>query len=83
MLDIFTDNWMELPTLNDNEHMYRIYTNNRNDVLFVIADDSMSYEELEEEVRFALRRKRGKAVRLLEIEDVSCLIYEDDYWKED
>lgn len=80
MLNIFTDNWMKLPTLRESEHMYRIYTNNPMNVLYTITD--LVGDELEDEVRFSLRRKLGKAVRLVDIEDVSCIIYEEAEAKE-
>ena len=76
MLDIFTDNWNELPELNEDEHIYRIHTNNPSDNLYTITD--LTGDELYDEVAFAIRRKHGKDVRVLDLEDVSCILYEDD-----
>lgn len=89
MLNIFTDNYMETPTLNEDEHMYRVHTGNEMDNLYVITD--LKGDELDEEVSFALRRKLGNNARLVDLEDVSCIYYEttlparedaDDAWDE-
>ena len=71
MLNIFTDNWNDTPTLNEGERMLRIVTENPSDNLYVIVDDSMDEDDLEDEIRFALRRKYG--CEYGGYEDVSCI----------
>lgn len=80
MLNIFTDNWDNPPILNEDESVYRIYTSNHNDVLYAITD--LTGDELDDEVRFALRHTFGDAVKLVDLEDVSCIIYEEAEAKE-
>jgi len=60
MLNIFSGNWMDTPILNDGERMLRILTGNPMDDLYVIVGDSMDEDDLESEIRFALRHKYGK-----------------------
>lgn len=59
MLNIFTDNWDKLPTLNEGEHLLRIITDNIYDELYVIVDEDM---DADDEIRRALRHKFGSAV---------------------
>lgn len=73
MLNIFTDNWDNPPVLNDGERMLRIITDNPCNELYVIVDDSLDDDELEDEIRFALRHKFGASVEYGGFEDASCI----------
>lgn len=87
MLNIFTDNWMEVPTLNEGERMYRII-NEYGMELYVITD--LEGDELEEEIGFAMRQKYGNDILFDGFEDVSFLCENaeegqkdaDDAWDE-
>lgn len=69
MLNIFTDNWDELPTLNEGERLVRIITDNSCDELYTIIDDSTD----EDDIAFALRRKCGQYVQYEGYEDQTFL----------
>ena len=73
MLDIFTDNWSECPTINDSERMLRIVTDNPSDELYAIVDGLMDEDEIEDEIRWSLRKKYGKRDMYQSYEDVSDL----------
>lgn len=73
MLNIFTDNWVNPPVLNDGERMLRILTGNPVNELYVIVDDSMDDDEVNDEIRFALRHKCGKHMEYGGFEDVSYI----------
>lgn len=73
MLDIFTDNWDELPTLNDGERLVHIVTGNPCDVLYTIIDGNASEDEIDEDIIFALRHKFGRRVRYRYTEDMMYL----------
>lgn len=76
MLNIFTDNWDNPPVLNDGERMLRIITDNPCNELYVIVDDSLDDDELEDEIRFALRHKFGASVEYGGFEDASYICEE-------
>lgn len=73
MLDIFTDSWSEYPTINNNERMLRIVTDNPSDELYTIVDGLMDEDEIEDEIRWSLRKKYGKRDMYQSYEDVSDL----------
>ena len=75
MLNIFTDNWDNLPVLDDHERMLRIITSNPMNELYVIVDDVVDDEELEEELRWSLSRQYGRRGQRMykSYEDVSDL----------
>lgn len=73
MLDIFADNWGEEPTINDGERMVHILTGNRADTLYAIVGTDIDNDELESEIRFALRRKYGNGCRYCGYEDVTAI----------
>lgn len=71
MLELFTDNWNNPPVLNDGERMLRIITGNSLDELYAVVDGSMGDDEIEEEVRFAIRRRFGRVHGYAGYEDAS------------
>jgi hypothetical protein len=71
MLNIFTDNWMEPPILQEGDRMLHIDTGNPMDNLFVIVDDRV--EDVDQEIRLALRRKHGRNYTYRGYEDVTDL----------
>ena len=58
MLTIYTNN--EYPNLYDGERLLHVLTGNPCDELHVIVDGTMPEDEVEEEIRLALRRKYGR-----------------------
>lgn len=58
------------PALNEGERLLHILTGNSADDLYTVVDDGM---DVDEEIRFALRRKFGKGYRYEGYEDMSFL----------
>lgn len=69
MLTIFADNWNNPPILNEGKRMLRILTDNDYDYLLVIVDDSV--EDLDDELRWVLRRLCGQQAVYNGYEDMS------------
>lgn len=88
MLNLFTDNWITPPTLNDGERMLQVITDNNMNVIYTIVGD-MNEDELENELIFTLHHKFGTATRYCGYEDASyiCEWHEmaqkdaDEAWK--
>lgn len=70
MLDIFSNNWDDLPELNDGERLIRIITGNWVESLYAIVTDDM---DLEYEIRTALRFKHGRSYTYEGYEDATYL----------
>lgn len=73
MLNLFTDNWMDPPILNEGEKMIRIMTSNDMNILYAIVDETMTAEEIDEEASFALRKGYGKSLHYLGYADESFI----------
>lgn len=71
MLNIFTDNWENPPILNDGERMLHIFTRDPGSALYTLVDDSI--DDVDGEIRFALRHKYGKHYYYNGYEDVSYI----------
>ena len=75
-MEIFTDNWMNTPTLNDGEKLVKIATDNPIDELYAIINDTM--DDPDEELAFALRKKFGRTIKYGGYEDVSWMCDENE-----
>lgn len=70
MLDIFSNDWDDLPELNDGERLIRIITGNWMDSLYAIVTDDM---DIEYEIRTALRFRYGRSYTYEGYEDATYL----------
>lgn len=75
MIDLFTDNWDSPPVLYDGDRLVRVRTTNPCDVLFAIWESNrMSADELDDELRRAIKWRKGLVPEYDGFEDVT------DYW---
>lgn len=68
-MELLTDNWDNPPRLNEGERMLRLI--DRSNELYAIVSDDMDEEEIESEIRLALRKKFGKGHEYNGYEDAS------------
>lgn len=73
MLNIFTDNWENPPILNDGERMLQLFAGLRGDAYYVIVDDSLDDDELDDEICRALRHKFGMDYAYAGFKDASYI----------
>lgn len=69
MLEIFTDNWDDVPVLSEDEHLVHILTGSAADYLLAIVDDSV--DDVDDELARALRRRHGRHAAYCGYEDVT------------
>lgn len=75
MIDLFTDNWDSPPVLYDGDRLVRVRTTNPRDVTFAIWESNrMSADELDDELRRAIKWRKGLVPEYDGFEDVT------DYW---
>lgn len=77
MKNIFTDNWSELPFLNEGDRLISIETDNPENYLYTIWENGETEEDFIDEVKYALRRKYGRSC-YVGYEDATEFFYGED-----